>query len=297
MLSPYIGCTVKQLPSELHVDASHLACLHNPVNAVPAARGVMEPQRAAILTTKYWGVGGVDLTVQFLDLPGGAGSRDDQLRQKILAFANRGWGSRANVRFRWTQGQGQIRIARGPGGYWSYLGTDNLMIPANQQTMNLERFTLNTPDSEFLRVVQHEFGHVIGLPHEHMRPEVVEGIDPAAAIAYFGRTQGWSPDEVRQQVLTPLDPGSLRFLAPADVKSIMCYALPGDIMRNRQPVPGGVDLDEIDLQLAASIYPKASAPPSPPPPVSPPVVAAFNQILIDLEKKFFKFPPSWSPAP
>ena len=54
-------------------------------------------------------------------------------------------------------------------GYWSYLGTDVLHIPVDQQTMNLQGFTERTPESEYRRVVRHETGHTMGFPHEHMR--------------------------------------------------------------------------------------------------------------------------------
>ena len=75
--------------------------------------------------------------------------------------------------------------------------------------MNLEAFTMTTLDSEFHRVVRHETGHTLGFPHEHMRRELVNKIDPNKAIAFFGTTQGWTPEEVRQQVLTPLEDSSL----------------------------------------------------------------------------------------
>ena len=63
-------------------------------------------------------------------------------------------------------------------------------IPAKAQTMNLEAFTMNTPESEFHRVVRHETGHTLGFPHEHMRKALVDKIDPQKALEFFGRTQG-----------------------------------------------------------------------------------------------------------
>jgi hypothetical protein len=68
---------------------------------------------------------------------------------------------------------------------------------------------MDTPEFEFHRVVRHETGHTMGLPHEHMRRELVHKIDPAKAIVFFGETKSWSSDEVRTQVLTPLEESSL----------------------------------------------------------------------------------------
>jgi hypothetical protein len=225
MTEKYVGCSVRQLPQETLVEAARTAIAENPANA-PAISfllpgGLFAPQHLAMLTSKWWGNGGVKLTVSFLDNP------DQATRRLILEHAN-AWGTRANVSFVETAQGGQVRIARAADGYWSYLGTDVLHISANGPTMNLEGFTSNTPLSEYKRVVKHEFGHTLGWPHEHMRKEIVARIDPQKAIAYFARTQGWNAQMVREQVLTPLLDSEITALA-SDVVSIMCYELPGEI--------------------------------------------------------------------
>jgi len=122
---------------------------------------------------------------------------------------------------------------------------------------------MNTPESEFHRVVRHETGHTLGFPHEHMRKALVDKIDPQKAIEFFGRTQGWSEEEVRAQVLTPLEESSLRGTRP-DPNSIMCYQIPGELTKDGNPVIGGKDIDSSDFGFAATIYPKkVGAPPNP----------------------------------
>lgn len=115
---------------------------------------------------------------------------------------------------------------------------------------------MNTPDSEFIRVVRHETGHTLGFPHEHMRKELVDKIDPAKAVKYYGRTQGWKPNEVYNQVLTPLEDFSIMGTTNVDETSIMCYQIPGSITKDGNPIIGGIDINEIDHAFAASIYPK-----------------------------------------
>jgi Astacin (Peptidase family M12A) len=203
-----IVCTPKLLPRHKWESAAKIATQINPVNHPPIERLVrvvagFSPTREhiAVLTTKYWGVAGVRLTVGFLDNP------PTNLRARILSHMN-AWARAANVTFVETKSDPQVRITRQggtQGGYWSYLGTDILSIDRNQPTMNLEAFTMNTPESEFHRVVRHETGHTMGFPHEHMRRELVNKINPDKAIDYFGATQSWSPAEVRQQVLTPIE--------------------------------------------------------------------------------------------
>jgi hypothetical protein len=235
----------------------------NPVNHPPVERLVRivpgfaaRPEHIAVLTTKYWHSGGVKLTVGFLD------NAPADLRGRILAHMN-AWDKSANVQFLETKADPHVRIARMPrDGYWSYLGTDILSVPAGKPTMNLEAFTMSTPESEFHRVVRHETGHTMGFPHEHMRRELVNKIDPKKAIAFFGDTQGWSPEEVRQQVLTPIEDSSLFGTLHADPNSIMCYQIPGSITKDGKPIIGGVDIDKQDYGFAAKIYPKAGSRPS-----------------------------------
>ena len=255
-----LTCSPKSLPRDLWISAAKTAVEINPVNHPPLQRLLsvmpsfsLRPERIAVVTTKYWHTKGVKLTVGFLDNP----PRD--LRDHILLHMN-AWSSRINASFVEVNSNAQVRIARTEGdGYWSYLGTDILSIPAGQPTMNLDSFTMQTPESEFHRVVRHETGHTLGCPHEHMRKELVERIDEEKAIEYFGETQGWTPEEVRQQVLTPLEESSLLGTPNADPKSIMCYQIPGTITKNGQPILGGTDIDESDFQFMASIYPKADA--------------------------------------
>src|SRR5881296_314566 len=209
-----IVCSPKSLPAELLVRAARTAVEINPHNHPPVEHLTRiipafqpTPQRIALLTKKYWGVGGVRLTVSFLDNP------PSDLRKRILQHMN-AWSKTANVKFVETKSKGQVRIARDESGYWSYLGTDILHIPLREQTMNLQEFTMNIPESEYHRVVRHETGHTLGFPHEHMRKQLVDKIDPEKAIAYFEATQGWSEEEVRAQVLTPIEESSLRTPAP-----------------------------------------------------------------------------------
>jgi hypothetical protein len=110
--------------------------------------------------------------------------------------------------------------------------------------------------SEFHRVVRHETGHTLGFPHEHMRKALVDKIDPDKAIEYFMRTQGWTEDEVRAQVLTPIEESSLMGTR-VDARSIMCYQIPGEVTKNGKPILGGLDIDKTDYRFAGDIYPKS----------------------------------------
>lgn len=279
----FIPCRIVELPEDMQLEAAKVAVAENPANApaiemvamfavaladlkdvnVPEQE-VLDPGRLAFLTSRYWGSRGVDLTVSFLDNPTAG------LRNKILAHAN-AWGEFSNVKFRWTQSGGQVRIARQRNsGYWSYLGTDILSIRGNQPTMNLEGFTESTSEATFNRVVRHEFGHTLAAAHEHLRRSIVDRLDVQKTLAYFRQTQGWSDAVTRSNVLTPVEERSLLGSSHTDEDSIMAYGLPASIFKDGRGISGGDNFSTTDKEWAAKTYPKADVvDPTPPPPPPP----------------------------
>jgi len=248
----FIPCVLKSLPKNQHIAAAKKALDLNPSN-LPRTAAIIQPAPAklAVLVGKRWPSSGVKLTVSFLDNP------PQETRQKIVWHMN-AWAATANVQFSPTDDRdhADVRIARGPDGYWSYLGTDIHLIPPGEPTMNLQDFSSSTPESEYYRVVRHETGHTLGFPHEHMRYTIVKRIDEKKAIYYFGATQGWTAQEVREQVLTPLERVKIKGSYRVDETSIMCYRLPGEITKSGRPIVGGSDITGADYKFAASIYPK-----------------------------------------
>lgn len=277
-------CAIKQLPQDEQLEAASLAINLNPTNApaIDKLPKVVEdcvdsPQFLAVLTTKYHGVDGVRLGVQFLDSP------KQDLINRILSHMN-AWGQWGNVKFEWSQSLGDVRVLRGPGGYWSYLGTDIYKVAKGQPTMNLEGFTMKTPEEEYRRVVRHEAGHTLGFPHEHFRKSIIDRLDEVKVIDYFRRYQGWSERTTRQQVLTPLNEAGLIATVTADDASIMCYRLPGSITKDGNAIPGGEDINDNDKLLVAKIYPKVVIP-------SDEAVLVFK---VDPAKKTITAPPGWT---
>lgn len=256
-------CSLRMLPRNRWVAAARTAVKINPLNNAPIERlrrtrseFVPQPEQLAYLTTKYWGAGGVYLTVGFLDNP----PRD--LRGRILSHMN-AWSKTGNIQFVETNTDPQVRITRTPeDGYWSYLGTDILdseIVGANQPTMNLDSFTMDTPEDAFREIVTHETGHTLGFPHEHLRRELVERIDRDKAIAFYQETQGWEEEDVIQNVLTPLEESSIMGTTRADSTSIMCYHIPGSITKDGNPIVGGREISSSDYEFVAQIYPQPSA--------------------------------------
>jgi hypothetical protein len=259
-----VVCAPRLLPREEWPKAATNAIAVNPGNRPPGLEEDEVPmgsdgEKLAIDVTRYWGKKGVHLTVGFFDTP------DQALRKRILLHLN-AWGKNANVVFVESATEPKVRIARrtaseaGPGGdgYWSNLGTDVLLIDSRKPTMNLEAFTMQTADSEFYRVVRHEAGHTLGFPHEHMRKAIVERLDREKVIRAYMASQGWTRQEVIDQVLTPLEESSLLGTPMAEADSIMCYEISGKLTLDGKPVVGGTDITAHDHSFAAQIYPKPS---------------------------------------
>ena len=154
------SCTPKTLPKRLLEHAAKVAIEINPLNAmqvgpVAALGAPLDLDRAsiAVLTSKYWGVAPRRLSVSFME------STPSALRSRIISHMN-AWFRTGSIEFVETHSTGVVRISRGGGGYWSYLGTDVSLIPQNfAQTMvtfEASRCKL-AKDGHFVRsVVRHE---------------------------------------------------------------------------------------------------------------------------------------------
>ena len=72
------------------------------------------------------------------------------------------------------------------------------------------------------------------------------------------RSQGWSRQEVIDQVLTPLEESSILGTPIAEQDSIMCYQIGADLTLDGEPIVGGTDITPHDFAFAAEVYPKPS---------------------------------------
>src|SRR3954469_17885788 len=111
-MAQLIACSPRRLPKERLVEAAKKAVEINPQNHAPVERlailmpgFIPTPERIAVVTKKYWGVKGIQLTVSFVE-----NSTSTALRKKILSHMN-AWSKTANVKFAETKSGGQVRIA------------------------------------------------------------------------------------------------------------------------------------------------------------------------------------------
>jgi hypothetical protein len=137
-----------------------------------------------------------------------------------------------------TQYSAHIRIGFEQEGYWSYIGTDSVSqnAPPSSASMNFAGFDKEWPTvipARWKTVVIHEFGHAIGMHHEHQHVACanefrwVRGPTGEPDVYDVFRTWlRWSKAQVDVN-LRPVPEASLIATTPtADRKSIMFYAMP-----------------------------------------------------------------------
>jgi hypothetical protein len=137
------------------------------------------------------------------------------------------WSQYGNIYFKkssWNEADIRVMFLEDNGGSWSHVGTDK---PKQGQTMNLP-FSVLRFATKFRRTVLHEFGHAIGLHHEHNSPNVSYTWNEAKIIEDTAKW-GWSEWDVRSNILESLLKGNSKsafFTTAFDPNSIMIYVIP-----------------------------------------------------------------------
>ena len=216
---------------------------------MPGGRAHGRP-RMAIVTQALWKPG-TTIRVRFLD-------GEDSVKQKVEDVAH-GWEEHANVKLEFgDEPDAEVRISFALEGSWSYLGTVALQIPAPEPTMNYGWLTPDSEDSEYSRVVLHEFGHALGCIHEHQSPDVSIPWDKEAVYAYYAR-QGWSRTQVDSNLFRAYSPEGIQF-SRFDPQSIMLYAVDDALTVGDWSVGWNTTLSDQDRAFIRSQYPAAPRP-------------------------------------
>ena len=186
---------------------------------------------------------------------------DSQVQQQVLATA-RQWSDFANIAFNFgDHDNAHIRIALDENdGHWSAVGTDALVeeyFPKNGPTMNCA-LTTDSPASEYSRVVLHEFGHALGLIHEHQNPEAGIRWNERVVIDALKQSQGWDEATIRHNVLNSVPRRDVRFTA-FDDKSIMLYSFPREWTVDGRQFGQNTVLSDTDKAFIAAQYPRKQA--------------------------------------
>jgi len=229
-------CFERILPHEMHV----------PQRLIASPRG--GASRAIIEFKKMW-INGSTLRIRFLD-------GTDQQQQIVRDFAPE-WTEHANLKFEFTDApDAEIRIVfNANDGAWSWVGTDAKRIPQNEPTMNL--------GWQDQGVVLHEFGHAIGLGHEHQNP--AGGINWNEEIVIrdlSGPPNSWTEEQIRNNVLSKYSSDQIRGTL-FDGDSIMLYFFPDSWVVSGEGTKENETLSDVDKAFiaGAEAYPAVAGDP------------------------------------
>jgi len=217
---------------------------------LPTSRHSGRP-RAAVERFKLWD-NGRRLRVRFLD-----GLADVQ--QKVATIAKE-WEQVTNLKLSFvSSGAAEVRISFLDKGFsWSTVGTDALTVPRTEATMNYGWLEPNTSLREYQRVVRHEFGHALGMIHEHQNPDARSKIpwDRPKVYAYYAQ-QGWSTADVDHNIFAVYDEDETNFSA-FDPTSIMQYAVPDSLTIGTFSIGWNTALSQTDMDFMLQQYPVGS---------------------------------------
>ena len=180
-------------------------------------------KRAALITGSKWSSGDV-IEVSFLD--------GDPAVQARVKGAAQGWTAPnlANLQlaFRNDTTNTPIRISFQYAGSWSVIGTTCRQITdRTQPTMNFGWLNSGSTDEEVQRVVLHEFGHALGLIHEHQSPfgQPIQWNRDAVIRDLSGPPNNWPLDTIQHNMFEPYDKKETNG-TNLDPASIMMYPIP-----------------------------------------------------------------------
>lgn len=216
-----------------------------PMGPAAALGGRLE---AVIFFRKMW-PNGSTLRIRFL---GGT-----EAQQRLALEQARWWSQVANLRFVPSDAtDAEIRVSFDSSlGAWSYIGTDCRSIPNDQPTMNLGFQDGGTS--------AHEFGHAIGLGHEHQNPQGgLQWNEPEVIRDLSGPPNSWTVSQIRSNVLVKYSVDQIKGTA-FDPDSIMLYAFPSRWTTNGVGTHSNDALSAVDIDFIARMYPKPGVPTQP----------------------------------
>jgi hypothetical protein len=163
-----------------------------------------------------------------------------------------------------TAGEAEIRVSFKYKGSWSLVGKRSLTYSSDGTkgfsnnsgaSMNFGWFDAGTSDEEIRRVTLHEFGHALGLLHEHQNLNRTFEWNLPVVFNHFMNELGWSRAEVQEQVIDRYGANTEYSNRAYDPYSIMHYEIPAEFIKKGRAVGNNTNLSAGDKTLIREMYP------------------------------------------
>lgn len=221
--------------------------------------------RAGILKSNKWEVGQT-IRIKFLrennhsDYKNNNNPRDSRVAYSELEAEARAaineWAELVNLNFEYlafdSKTKADINIGfkhtsdSSPNGSHSYIGTN-----CRNKTVSIN-FGWRGNHATYL----HEFGHALGLKHEHQLPSHNIEWNKEYVYNYYAQSDGWDKATVDRNVFELVSASSCIYSEP-DTKSIMCYTIPKEFIKSGDvsSFPYNTRLSDIDKKFISYMYP------------------------------------------
>jgi len=205
-------------------------------------------EKGALVKGAKW-VPGDTITISFLD-------GDARVQERVKNAALK-WRKYANVVFSfYDTTDTDIRISFREKGSWSMLGTTcRKETDHARPTMNFGWLKPGVDDEELNRVVLHEFGHALGLAHEHANPSGEIRWKRKTVIEELkGPPHYWDEKKIEANIFQTCAVGETNF-SEFDAKSIMVYPIPARWTEDGFSTELNKNLSATDIDFIRSEYP------------------------------------------
>jgi hypothetical protein len=209
-------------------------------------------QKGVVLQEAMWNQGEI-ISCSFLGNPPGS------LCKRVEAAAKE-WIDRTEIsllfEFPKNTKRTDIRISFDYEGSWSMIGRScRLETDEKLPTMNFGWLDESTSDGEVRAVVLHEFGHALGMVHEHQHPEhAIAWNKEAIYNELMTPPYNWTKQDVDFNLFQPYtdeETNSGQF----DKDSIMIYEIPEHWTTNGFSSRRNMDLSDEDIRFIREQYP------------------------------------------
>lgn len=175
----------------------------------------------------------------------------DSQKNTVKNIANT-WMKYANVKFSYVNSnhQANVRISFTGKGNWSYLGARQLSS-SNTATMNISSVTQ--------RIILHEFGHMLGLIHEHKHPNAGIPWNKPQIYKDYKNWYGWSEATIKNNLFAVYSHDRLQ-KGVYDKYSIMHYSIPNKHTIGNFEVSYNTKISNLDKEFIGKIYPFQNKP-------------------------------------